>query len=370
MRNPNKNLNLYLMINLPKYVRNVSDFEIDVVAERIGYQGYIPYPIVRDLMAIRVGHIIHEGVIDVRPTAYSTTLISLYNTFSDEIIRQLDLIEFAVNLLKLVSPRVNLRELERGISSQHPIMMDISDSQVNYRDDLSTINKEYLEFLGVDMSVPVNEIVLTPEVYDIIHFYNGLKQISGELYPTKRISRSKMTKVSDAHKVRKYRFAMPSFMSDIALKKLTIKTIEVETKQNNSVVVMVDVSWSTTMHPTYFSMVRAVMFSLMDSFVDNRTSVEVLEFFNSPSRELTINTKDELLGYIGHKIKPVLGSTGWAGMGRYMGKYAGKTIILVTDGDLTITHVPDDIKLYIVSSSYNPKLAAVSFNSGGKFVIV
>jgi len=358
------------MINLPKYVRNVSDFEIDVVAERVGYQGYIPYPIVRDLMAIRVGHLIHEETIDVRPTSYSTTLISLYNMFSDEVVRKLDLIEFAVNLLKLVSPRVNLRDLERVGSSQAPVMLDTTDSQVNYRDDLSSINKEYLEFLGVDTSVPVNEIVLSPEVYDVIHFYNGLKQISGELYPTKKVSRSKMSKVSDAHKVRKYRFAMPSFLSDIALKKLTIKTIETETKQNNSVVVMVDVSWSTTVHPTYFSMVKAVMFSLMDSFVDNMTSVEVLEFFNAPSRELTINTKEELLGYIGHKVKPVLGSTGWAGMGRYMGKYSGKTIILITDGDLSITHVPADIKLYIVSSSYNPKLAAVSFNSGGKFVIV
>jgi len=360
------------MVQHPSYVRSVEDYEISAMASRLGYVNYLPYQVVRDMMAIRGNQIMNDGkIVDLWPTPYSTALIELFSMFDQTIIKSNSILEFAVNVLKLMSRKVNLRELEKSLSTKQPVLIDLESKQVNYADDLSEVNPEYFDILGIETTgIPINELVLHPDVYEVIHFYNGLKQISGSLFPTTIVTRNKMTKVSDVHKVRRYRFALPSFLADIALKKPSIKTEEVEMKQNNSVIVMVDVSWSTTLSSTYNSMVKAVFLSLLDSFIDNETTIDVLEFFNSPSREFTISTKEELINYVNYKPTPQLGASGWSSMGKFMKKYDGKTVILITDGELVTGPISGDPKLFIVSNRFNRKLADLSFNTDGKFVVV
>lgn len=360
------------MIQQPKYVKNVEDYEIASMAQRLGYSKYLPFQVVRDLMALRGYQMMNDDKIeDLWPTPYSSILVSLYSMFDQLVVKGSDILEFAVNILKMLSPYVNLRELEKSLTTQEPVTIDMTCKQVNYKDDLSEVNPEYLSLLEVEIGdTPINEIVLHPDVYEVIHFYNGMKQISGSLFPITVPTRNKMTKVADVHKVRRYRFALPSFLTDIALKKPTIKAVEIETKQNNNVVVMIDVSWSTTTSSSYNSMVKAVLLTLLDSFVDNETTIDVLEFFNSPSRELTITTKEDLIKYINYKPTPRLGSSGWSSMGKYMKKYDGQSVILITDGELVTGPISGNPRLFIVSNRHNRKLSELAYNMDGKFVTV
>lgn len=360
------------MIQHPSYVKSVEDYEIAAAASKLGYHGYIPHQVVRDMMAVRGNQIMNnDKIVDLWPTPYSIALIELFSMFEQNVPITGSLLEFSVSVLKLMSKRVNLRSLEQSLSTREPVVIDMEDKQVNYADDLSEISPELFEILKVDTEgTPINELVLHPDVYEVIHFYNGLKRISGDLFPVKIVTRDRMTKVSDVHKVRRYRFALPSFLADIALKKPTIKVEEIEMKQNNSVVVMVDVSWSTTLSSSYNSMVKAVMLSLLDSFIDNETTVDVLEFFNSPSREFTISTKEGLIDYINFKPTPQIGASGWSSMGKFMKKYDGKTVILITDGELVTGPIAGNPRLFIVSNRYNRKLADLSFQTDGKFVVV
>jgi hypothetical protein len=349
---------------------HVSHYDIIHSAERMGYDGYIPLNVVVDIAYMRMYAMLHvEGVID-RPSPYTTTLQELLALVNADAIETNDPIEFAVNVFKLISPRVNLRHAEYNRYSGDTILIDIKCNQVNYKEDIALVSPEHLELLGVDTTVPANEVVLSDEVLDIIRFYNGMKHVTGELFPTRVTQVARISRLSDIHKIRKYRFALPSFKTDIALKKPFIRESKVVMNQNNSVVIMVDISWSTSNNPRYYSIVKAVLLSLLDTFVDGVTEVTVLEFHNMPSKEVVLTTREELKAYVNYKFTPVVSARGWKGVYNHIKKYDGDSVIFITDGLEDISNFPPNIKLYGVSTNRNKRLHDLCVNSGGKLVLV
>lgn len=349
---------------------HVSHYDIIRSAERMGYDGYIPLNIVVDIAYLRMYTMLNaSGVID-RPSPYTNTLQSLLTMVNVNAIETDDPIEFAINVLKLISPKVNLRHAEYNRYSGDAILIDINSSQVNYKEDIALVNPEHLELLGVDTSVPANELILSDEVLDIIKFYNGMKRVTGELFPVRVTQVSRISRLSDIHKIRKYRFALPSFKTDLALKKPFIRESKTVMNQNNSVVVMVDISWSTSNNPRYFSIVKAVLLSLLDSFVDGVTEVTILEFHNIPSKEVVITTREDLKEYVNYKFTSIVSARGWKNVYNHIRKYDGDSIIFITDGLERIANFPPNIKLYGVSTNRNEQLHDLCVNSGGKLVLV
>lgn len=359
------------MIPIPNNF-TVSNGDIITTADRLGYDRYLPLDVIRDFAYLRIHSILGTNLTILRPNSYTSGLLELMDMINSDAIETNNSVEFAVNVLKLISPRVNLRELESSRVTKMPILIDYEFKQMNYRDDISLINPEYMELLGVDTSQPTNEIVLSEEVQDIIHFYNGITKISGELHPQTISYICPLTNLRQVGKVRKYRFGLPSFITDLALKKLFVRDSEVVMTQNNNAVVLIDVSWSTTINPKYFSIVKAVLLTLLDTFVDGVTSITILEFHSAPSRELVLSTKEEVKQYINHKPTPVIGPSGWKNVCQYIKKFRfrDESIILITDGKLNVSWIPDGLKLYAVSTGNNTSLGATCINSGGKLVLV
>ena len=348
----------------------VSHHDICNTADRLAYEGFIPFGLVTDIAYLRIYSMLNVDAKLDRPSPYHDTLYSLMDMVNAEAIETNNPIEFAINILKLISPKVNLRKMEASRFTNQPVLIDIENKQLNYKVDISSINPEHLELLGIDDSSPVNEIKLSEETLDILKFYNGMKRVSGELFPERVSQVSKLSRISDLHKVRRYRFALPSFISDVVLKKPYIRESKTVMKQNNSVVVMVDVSWSTSNNPKYYSIVKAVLLSLLDSFVDGISEITILEFNNKPVKEVVLNTKDELKGYINYKFVPVLGPKGWKNMYNHIRKYNGESVIFITDGLEDVTDFPTNIRLYVISTNHNKHLNGLCVNSGGKFVLV
>jgi len=348
----------------------VTAYDIMRSAERMGYEGYIPISIVSDMAYLRIYKMLNAYGATGRPSPYTETLIELMDMVNADSVETNNPIEFAINVLKLISPKVNLRSAEYCRLSGNPILIDMESRQMNYKDDISTINPEHLELLGIDASIPANELVLTDELLDIIKFYNGMKHVAGELFPTRVSQVSRLSKLSDIHKIRKYRFALPSFKTDIALKKPFIRESKVIMNQNNSVVVMVDVSWSTSTNPKYFSIVKAVLLSLLDSFIDDVTEVTILEFNNMPVKEIVLNTRQDLKEYVNYKFSPVLSAKGWKNVYNHIKKYDSNSVIFITDGLESIVNFPSNIRLFAVSTNRNKELDELCVNSGGKMVLV
>jgi len=365
------NLN-YLLLSMVKTPHNfiVSEYDIIRSAERMGYSGYLPIPIIIDIAYLRIYKILNINYVIERSSPYTNTLIELLDLVNSDVIETSDPIDFAINILKLISPKLDLRKAEASRLSGASIFVDIDSRQVNYKDDLTTINPAHLELLGIDIDVPTNELILSDEILDIIRFYNGMKHISGELFSERVSQVSVISRLSDIHKIRKYRFSLPSFKSDLALKKPFIRESKEVMNQNNSVVVMVDVSWSTSTNARYFSIVKAVLLSLLDSFIDGITEITVLEFNNMPVKEVVLRTSSDLKEYVNHKFTPILSAKGWNNVYNHIKKYNGDSIIFITDGLESIVNFPANIRLFAVSTNRNKELSELCINSGGKLVLV
>ena len=359
------------MITAPLHF-DILDDDIKDVAFRLGYNGYLPIGIIRDIAYLFMSNIL---MIDVKAqliSNYNKTLISLMDMIESNKVETSNPIVFAINILKLISPKVNLRVMESARKSDSIyISIDKNDNQKNYNVDLSLLSNETKELLGIDVNEPTNEVELSDDTLSIIQYYNGMKKIPGDLLETTVPQVSKISKLSDFHKSRKYKLALPSFITDLALKKLLIRTSEVVLSQNNKVTVLVDVSWSTSKNPKYFSIVKGVLLALLDSFVDGVSEITVMEFHYIPSRELVITSKEVLKEYINYKPSPIVGPpVSWKSMCHHLQKFDGQSVIFITDGQETITSFPSNIRLFCVSTGSNKQLEAMSINSGGKLVLV
>lgn len=359
------------MIPAPLNFR-ILDGDITDSAFRLGYHGYLPIDVIRDISHLFIMRMLNMDLGWLYALEYNRVLIELLDMVESDKVETCNPIEFAVNILKLISPKVNLRLLNIARSNGSILIpIDENNSQQNYNVDLSLLSVETKELLGVDTNIPVNEIVLSDDVLDVIQYYNGMKKVPGDLLETVKPQVSKISKLSDFHKSRKYRLALPSFITDLALKKLLIKTSEVILSQNNKVTVLVDVSWSTTKNPKYFLIVKGVLLALLDSFIDGVSEITIMEFHNTPSRELVITTKDMLKEYINYKPSPIVGPpVNWRSMYHHIHKFDGQSVIFITDGRETITTFPSNIKLFCVSTGDNKLLETMCINTGGKLVLV
>lgn len=352
------------MINKPDVLKH--DIPIDLIeelAELVGYSGYLPIGVIRDLYYAQI-HKKWGSEIKDSDFPYNKLIIETVNMFKNNSNTLINTLE----ALKALSPRVNFKQLEIATTGKQAIYEDNSMNQKNYKVDLNSLSSKSLEILKIPIVDDMNTVELSEEVLQIIEFQNGVIPIIGKSLTTKDIVYSNMLSHNEISKVRKYKFASPLFNVKFAQKQLLVRKIEDQPTQFDNIIVMVDLSLSTAGLPLYRQLITGVLLKILDNFNDDVNSISIIEFTDQ-IRDIIETDKSGLEEFIRRGITPIASSIYYKGGFRELTKFNGKTILLLTDGTADfVSELPRKVRWNIVSLYQNSKLAQLASATGGNFI--
>lgn len=213
----------------------ITNASIKSFAEKLGYDKYIPYDLVRDIMTCHFYEFTYgnfKPYIDIH-NAYKSDLISLMD--SVYIDTTMSSIRFAINLLKRISSVVNLRDISSGLKFE-------STKQLNYDIDLKSYDETVKELLEID-DTTFNIKELDDDILSILRSTSGI--VVGEGFETSRITRhSRIKNYSDIVRINATTKCLPNFNYKFLKKECTIKTKDVLYVGKANKVLAVDISRS------------------------------------------------------------------------------------------------------------------------------
>lgn len=352
------------MIQLPKQITRLPlKSEIDETIEFIGYSGYVPYSIISDIYCLLI-HQFYGTDPYITPCDYTELLEEVVSHIDNN--DDYDFLLTAVIVFKNLQSKINFRNVE---SNKNTIMIDPDGNQKNYKVNLTDYSRQVLDILDIDLDEDLNVIELSEEIQEILEFQNGVRIMTGKSLVNEVTVKEKMNNYASIGKIRKYKYGLPWFTTDLALKKPYIKKLKEEKCQHDKAIIMIDRSMSTARKSIYQHLVKAVLLNFVDTFEDSINELTVIEFTNTIINEVVITSKKELLNYINSDLKALMSTTTYKGGFIKLNKYFGKSITLITDGNADfVEELPNKIIWNVVSLEFDSKLSAKANNTRGKFI--
>jgi hypothetical protein len=354
--------------------KDISSSEIDLIAEREGYIHFLPYTFIRYLAYSFSFHMVgkspYECIQEINP--YTQMFGKLIGMIHYDEVSTFNPITFAIRTLKLIHRRVNLRKLEEASKTKMEFTFEITDKFQNYKCDLSSLSDCQLETIGVQREL-IESLELSDEVLNILRFYDGLKILKNPVDTTYDIVKQQIRSYNDFFKVRKYKFALPTFNVDLGMKKLQITKIDDSDIYTSEVIVAIDCSSFMTNNPNSRSLIRSVLLHYIGQLekISNLTVTLVYTIGRVSSIKRITNPKElsEIFVSFPNFVLPVYPLT--TIFSEFNKLYAGRSVILISDGSMVLKEaVKLKCQLYSIVLTHNDILKQMSLLSGGQFIVL
>ncbi len=354
------------------FVGVISDREIDEAAELYGYEDYIPYEFVKDLLHCWTNLVINDdfSVGILVETPYEREFLKFVQMLPDDASFYTDGKKFVFEILKKYSSQLNFRAIEKSKKNGIAFEMEMEE-QFNYDIDLTEIGPKTLDLLGADIKSPSNEMKLSKETLIILRFLNGFHYLPGLTEEISKIVRTRMKNYSQIVKVSKHRLVYPTFKYNYIMKNLRTKIPIVEKKDKTKIVLVVDISSSIEKEDSYILLYKAVLLNYYRQFKDGITEIDIHFITDKPKYYRKILHKQELIELIDASLTPHISLRSWQQAYNYLEtRYKQENIVFLTDGTsgyLSFHKSPPNV--WTVLSFENDKyLEALCNRTNGKFI--
>lgn len=351
---------------------------IDQVAEREGYELFIPYTLVEHLIyAFSFYRVLRSPYECIQEkNSYTKEFHKLLGMIRFEDVKTDNPVVFAIRVLKIVSKKINLRRLDNAAQTgEFPEFWrdtDKDEKPNNYKFDLHDLSYQQLVTLRL-MGTDPDTVELSEEVQKLLLLHDGMQLFKQPTDPEYNVIKKTITSYSDFHRTRRYRMSLPTFGADLGMKKLQITKVEEQDNYASEVILAID--YSLSMNDTKLSktMIRSVLLyyiGQMEKYPNIKMSiVNVIGAVDSVQKIESIEELKSAFNNLPSFVLPVKPSTNiFKDLGSM---YAGRSVVFLTDGRLVLP-VPLKLnyKLYSIVLTPNEMLKQTCLISGGQFIIL
>ena len=347
---------------------------IEEVAEREGYDKFIPYTFLRHLIYAFSFYQVERNPYDCiqENNEYTKEFRRLLGMLNFEDVKTHNPLVFAFRVLKIIGKKVNLRKLDISAQTGIKLSSDAAGENNNYKFDLHELSYQQLVCLGIP-DANLDTVELSPEIQKILLLYDGMELFEQPLDSEYKVVKETIRSYSDFHKTRRYRMILPTFNADLGMKKLQVTKVEERDKSASEVILAIDCSISMSQTPLSKAMIRSVILyyiGLMDKYPD--LSISIVYIVGGIDTVCLISSVEDLQ-YAFHHIRPfTLPVKQSRSIFRELGElYSGRSIVFLTDGKLDLpVAIKLNFKLYSIVLTPNETLKQMSLVSGGQFIIL
>ncbi len=358
----------------PLLNEKISAEYIDLVAEREGYDQFIPYTFLTHLVYVFSFYKVKRYPFDCiqERNAYTDQFRKLVSMIRLDEIKTDNPVIFAIRVLKIVAKKVNLRKLEQSAIYALKFEVEEETECKNYKFDLQDLSPGQLEVLGLQ-DANLDTIELSPEVLNVLLLYDGLNVLSQPLDPKYDIIKRTISSYNDFYKIRKYRLALPTYSIDLATKKLQITKVEDKEVQTSEVILAIDCSLSMMSNVLSKTMIRSILLyyiGTMEQYLG--ITITIISVVGEISSKESVKDVERLKYIFSHPHAFVLPVKHSDHVLFDLDKlYPGKSVVFITDGKIFLNNpLKLKYKLYSISLTENDKLKQTCLLSGGQFIIL
>lgn len=349
--------------------------DINQVAERLGYDLFIPYKFVQDIISAFVYYKLTGdpcNCISVA-TPYTDGFRELLKMIDFESIKTNNPIEFAIRVLQIVKSKTHLRQLEFAATSG--LMFTTSDEDDvynNYKFCLHTLTQSQLEVLDIQAG-SLNTIKLSKDILEILRLYEGISILEQPLETRYEVVKKQITSYNDYYKTRKYKLSLPTYPIDLAMKKLQITKVHDEEVKTSETILAIDYSLSMSQNKLSEPFIRSVLLHYIGLMDKNKgLTITILTILGGIHTTRSIDNVEDLKSIFKRLPVFILPVKKLDSVFKDLERlYAGKSVVFLTDGKLNLkTSMKLKYKLFTISLTENKMLKQLSQLSGGQFIVV
>ena len=354
---------------------NVTLGEIKYIAEREGYESFIPITFVKHLMCAFSFYKVNRSPKEciVEKNDYTEAFIKALDVINFSEIKTNNPITFAIKILILIGKRVNLRMLENHAKIGIGFTVETEDKFQNYKFDLQILSTSQRVTLDIQDSDDLDTLILSEDVQKLLLFYDGLSILEQTIDTKYSVIKKQISSFSDFHKGKRYKLALPTFLVDLGMKKLQITKIDHKEILASEVIVGIDCSLSMSLIPTSKMLIRSVILYYIGQLERNSnltvTFVFIIGEVDSIQHIFTVETLQGLFRKFPDFVLPIKHSSCiFKDLGQL---YPGRSVVLVSDGYMDLkTPIKLNYKLHSIVLTPNDILKQMCFISGGQFIVL
>lgn len=341
-------------------MRKIDSTSISNAAERVGYELYIPETLVFHLATSILFHVSHgePKKFITEKSAYTEALKSLIDLLNYDRFDVYDPLGCALLLLKLACKHVDLRKIEKAANTGESFSIDPKGTYKNYPIDLYSIPEIVLDLLEVH-SDDLSQAELSEDVLKVLGFYNGIHKKPGTIIDIKTREYARLSKFKEVTSIRKYKYSLPTFKADLALKKHIIKKTKIIQEDNNDIVLAIDCSLGSDERELLL-LKKAVLLHYISIF-DENSSITYHEFSRNVLNTNIITSRQELISLFKQPLTRRLSLSRDTNALSQLGSiHEGKDIMIITTGNPTFT----------LNRNRGNKFHAVTYNSNNSLCTI
>jgi hypothetical protein len=281
-------------------------------------------------------------------------------------------VSFAIRTLKTLYRRVDLRKLEASINNSDSFELNAQHVFQNYIFDGNSLSNLQLETIGITRE-NIDTMELPEDVVQILKFNNGMLNLKPSLIDEYSTVKETIRTYGDFHKVRRYKFASPTFKADLGMKKLQITKVENIQQKQSECILAIDFSKSMTTHPSCKPFIKSVLLYFIGEFEKTTNlKLSLLIIVGKIYKQIDIKSADELVSVFSNLPEFILPTYDYESVFVDLNnKFPGKSVIFVTDGVAPlIKPFQLKVKLYTILLSQNPILHSMCLVSGGQSILL
>jgi hypothetical protein len=341
-----------------------SDAYIELELDSIGYNRFVPYTFLADLLIIAKYKLLY---LSLEKTEYVTALSNMLDSFDIK-----KWVTDVVIVLKEFSTKYNLREFEE-IAIGADIDFNKVSNSFNYKFDLKSINSDTQDLLDITESELKEFEEMDEEVINILTLANG----NGNFFNNKAIlhqSKDKqMTSYGDITKIKKHKYADPLFKYRYTIKSFNID--EDTTTEIKTDTLIIGIFLSNWIGVKEFKLIMRLLGVLALQF--NNPKIIVYDFITSSYNKYVLDNKEDIIQFFKSpmqlKIFPVANIKM---IDILVQENPGSEIIFLPNPEIGIETDIVNLKgcrinmISIEKSKYNQSYKNICSKTGGNFTIV
>jgi hypothetical protein len=346
---------------------------IDAIVEREGYEKFVPYTFITHLAYAYSQWIMTGSARNCinEPSVYAKEFYNLLEQINFESVDTGNPITFAIRVLRIIDKRVNLRQLE--LSATNGSRFDINNQVIyqNYKFDLHDLSTIQLKTLGIGENENLDTLELCKDLQELLKLYDGLELLEQPRETKYDVIKKQLSSYNDFYKTRRYRLALPTFNTDLAMKKLQITKVDDKEILSSEVILAIDYSASVGEHLIARSLIRSILLYYIDQ-MDKYPSViiTVVRVVGGVESTIKITEVKELQQLFCKRINFILPVRHTTCVFDDLAKlYPGRSIVFITDGKITLPKALNlNYKLYSITLLPNDNLKQTCLLSGGQYL--
>lgn len=342
---------------------NITNESITSFANRMGYYQYIPYDLIRDIISCHYYETFYGNykLYYTIQKPYANDLIDLMD--SVYIDPDMSGPVFAINLLKSISHRVNLRSIgDKGIVYE-------TEHQFNYDVDLLSFDSCVQELLDINES-NYNSTELSDDILNILRKTNGIT-IGCGFDKVSVTTKNQMKHYESLVRVSSTARCMPDFTAKFVQKQLLIKQPDYDYISKNEKILAIDISASIDPEVVEQSIYTGAII-LASHFKNVGFTLDLLLFGNDIYYSYKVTSIQQLKEICKLPHKDITYRNSWRNTAnKIFNTYHGKEIVIITDGteENIYANKWSNNTIHCISDTKNDKLSNLCKRTNGKFFI-